>query len=165
MCLHIPISLGPLFILIILILWSDHPIFWWKLCLENREGRNCYISYSWMYSSYKSTKDLHILACEQLSFKQGRRHCHCHRQVRSLYPCGALPMQPLRSILQNQGKTEVLPVLPTTAPLNYFEMHGTIFPGNLMHFFKNAIIKPYSIWKWQISGAKDYRLRPKTFLK
>ena len=34
-----------------------------------------------------------------------------------LYQCGALPLPPPCCILQHQGKTEILPVLPTTAPL------------------------------------------------
>ena len=37
---------------------------------------------------------------------------------------GALPLMPPRSILQNQGKTKVLPVLPTTTPLKVTSQYG-----------------------------------------
>ena len=37
---------------------------------------------------------------------------------------GLPPLKPPRSILQNQGKTKVLPVLPTTTPLKVISQYG-----------------------------------------
>jgi hypothetical protein len=56
---------------------------------------------------------------KNIKYRYQRRHRRGARaKARLDYQCGTPPpLLPLHSILRNQGKTEVLPVLSPTAPL------------------------------------------------
>ena len=48
-------------------------------------------------------------------------------QIRPLYYGGGPTLPPQRSILQNPGKTAILPVLPSLAPLNHIAHEKKVF--------------------------------------
>ena len=86
-------------------------------------------NFDYTLNTYKMSNQCHtmynvsrkVMSLEELQGHR-RRCCRRRRPVRPPYQCGVPPLPPApRSILQNKGKTEVLPVLPTTVPLSCIE--------------------------------------------